>query len=355
MSAAPSISARACAIGLPDSSVSRIASVSRSRSMRSATFKSTRARFEAVSLGQGPLSKAARAAAIAARASSARPRGTRVTTTPCAGLRRSIVSPSPRASRPPIHMARAVGKRARASFSFRASRVIGVWTVMAALLTAGENGRALGAKRRDALGKIFSECGQRAGKTFDRRVAILALGGVDHRLDHLRRKRTAFGDFSGEALRAGHAFALRGHFVDEAEGQAFFGREHAAAERHAADDRSAKAAHQPLRAGPAGRHAEAGFGEAKLDPALRYADVRDRRKLQAAAERVPRQRGHQGDAQARKRLERAVSRPRPVAPHLKRRQAAPGGDVAAGAERLALSGQDGGPRLARRVDGSRSL
>ena len=92
------------------------------------------------------------------------------------------------------------------------------------------------------------------------------------------------------------------------------------------------------------------LGQAELDSALGDADVGDRREFEAAAEGVAGQRGDQRHAQPRQRLEGAMAGARPVAPHVERRQAAPGGDVAAGAERLALADEDRDARLARRLD-----
>ena len=97
------------------------------------------------------------------------------------------------------------------------------------------------------------------------------------------------------------------------------------------------------------------FGKAELDPDFRDADVRNRRELQTAAERVARQRGDQRDAQARERFESAVSRTRPVTPHLQSGEAAPGGDVAAGAEGVALAGEDRNSRVVRGFDRARGL
>ena len=145
-----------------------------------------------------------------------------------------------------------------------------------------------------------------------------------------------------------------------------FGGKHCAPERHAPYDRRSKSPYEPLGAGPPGRHAEPGLGKAKLDPAFGNADVRDRRELQAAAERVTGQRCDQGNAQPRKRFESAVSRARPVAPHLQRGKPAPGGDVAAGAKGLAFARRGsqrarlarlrscGRPRRARRPSSDRA-
>ena len=88
------------------------------------------------------------------------------------------------------------------------------------------------------------------------------------------------------------------------------------------------------------------FRQAQLDPAFGDADVADRGELEPAAKGVAGERDNQRNAQSRQRLEGAMSGARPVAPHFERRQAAPGGDVAAGAKRLALAGEDGDARLA---------
>src|SRR5436305_9438489 len=63
-------------MGLPLSSVSSSASSSACCSIRSATFQSSRPRCDGVSLGQGPLSKALRAAATARLISSTSPSAT---------------------------------------------------------------------------------------------------------------------------------------------------------------------------------------------------------------------------------------------------------------------------------------
>ena len=92
------------------------------------------------------------------------------------------------------------------------------------------------------------------------------------------------------------------------------------------------------------------LGKAEFDPAFGNADVRGRCKLQAAAERVTRQRSDQRDAQPRERFESAVSCARPVAPHLQRGEPAPGGDVAAGAKGFAFAGEDRDSRVSRGFD-----
>ena len=97
------------------------------------------------------------------------------------------------------------------------------------------------------------------------------------------------------------------------------------------------------------------LGKAELNPALGDANVGDGRQFEAAAESVPGQRGDEWNTQARQRFESAMSRARPVAPHFEGRQAAPGGDIAAGAERLALAGEDRDPRFGRRLDGARRV
>ncbi len=126
-----------------------------------------------------------------------------------------------------------------------------------------------------------------------------------------------------ERLCPRNAFALPGHLVDEAERQALLGREHGAGQSHAAHDRRAEPAHEPLRARPTRRHAEPRFRKTELDSALGDADIGDGRKLEAAAKGVARQRRDQRNAQARQRLEGAMARARPVAPHLERRRGSP--------------------------------
>ena len=86
-------------------------------------------------------------------------------------------------------------------------------------------------------------------------------------------------------------------------------------------------------------------GKAELDSALGDADVGDGREFEAAAKGVSGHRRDERNAQARKRFEGAVSRARPVAPHFEGRQASPGADVAAGAERLAFAREDRDPRF----------
>ena len=61
----------------------------------------------------------------------------------------------------------------------------------------------------------------------------------------------------------------RDHLVDEAERQRLLGREHVARPAPCGGRPSAEAAHQPLRARPARRHAEPGLRQAELDACAR--------------------------------------------------------------------------------------
>ena len=95
---------------------------------------------------------------------------------------------------------------------------------------------------------------------------------------------------------------------------------------------------------------EARLGQSDLDARFGDADVGGRSQFQATAKGMAGQRRHQRHAQARQSFKGAMAEPRPVAPHFKRRQVAPGGNVAACAERLALARQDGGADIPRLVD-----
>ena len=229
MSAAPSISPRAWAIGFPHSSESSSARISRSRSIRSAVFRRTRARVAAVSCGQEPLSKAVRAAAMAARASSARPSrharhddavsGARALDRLAAAFdfaaadyHRAVTRKARKSCVELVRVDSDPRRSVHARYSYRPPKL----------------GVRLARKAATPSAKIFRVCGERAGEALDRRVAVLAFGGVDHRLDHLNRERAALGDIGCERLARGQALALGDNFIDESERQAVLGRKHRA-------------------------------------------------------------------------------------------------------------------------------
>ena len=106
------------------------------------------------------------------------------------------------------HVSRSRGKRASASANVASSMTTGRWALMNSLLSSGEVRGALVAERGDALGEVLGRGRQSARQPFDWRVTVLALGGVDHRLDDLHRYRAALGDVGGDRMGPRERFAL---------------------------------------------------------------------------------------------------------------------------------------------------
>ena len=168
-------------MGLPLSSVSISASFSTLASIRSATLFSTAARALPDRRLQRPSSKAARAAVIAASASTADPSAAWLTTTPCEGEIRSDVRPSALSCADPVdEMARLIGAAGSAI----------VWSEMMCrsfMSLSREFWFALFAERGDAFIPVGRGGDGSTSQRLDHRGAILALGGVDHGFGDLDR------------------------------------------------------------------------------------------------------------------------------------------------------------------------
>ena len=224
------------------------------------------------------------------------------------------------------------------------------------VLSAAEAWRAFGSKGRDALGQILCVSGEGAGEPLDRRVPVLAFSRVDHRLDHLDGQRATLGDIGRK--RACARQAPRPSRRPHRRGQA---AEPSSAGNIAPVRAMRRTTEAPKRRtslcvpDQPGAMPRPDSGSPSLIPlsAIRMSPT-------AASSRPPPKAWPvrttiSGHTKTCERFEGSVACARPVAPHLERRQAAPGCDVATRAKGFALAREDRDAGFGRGLDCARAV